>query len=258
MPLAELTAALTVDFETLSRSSALAPVDVAVIDSGIDASHPDLRDRVIEQYAVDLAGAGVMAVTPLASGTNNDSFGHGTAVASIIAGIAPNARLFDIRVLDARNKGNPTASVEAFRYCLSRRFRLINMSLSIPASQKEAVLRQCESAYGRGQLVVAARRNVPVTDEGYPAEFSSVLAVDNGDLPSCFAVGFNPAGLIEFAARGTEVVAAAPGGGYTVKTGTSFATPAVSGLCALLLGRWPRLRQFELKTILKAHAERQT
>lgn len=255
MALSDLAEALDADFAALSRSAGLAPVDIAVIDSGIDASHADLHRRVIEQHAVGEGANGAMAVVPIQPGTNNDSFGHGTAVASIIARIAPNARLFDVRVLDARNKGNPAASVEAFRFCLARRFRMINMSLSIPASQKDAVLRQCESAYGRGQLVVAARRNVPVTDEGYPAEFSSVIAVDNQDLPSCFQVGFNPAGLIEFAALGNEVVAAAPGGGYTVKTGTSFATPTVSGLCALLLGRWPQLRQFELKTILKAHAD---
>lgn len=252
----DLMAALAADFEALSRSADLVPVDVAVIDSGIDASHPDLRHRVVEQHAVEAGPGGAMGVTALPAGTNNDSFGHGTAVASIIARVAPNARLYDIRVLDARNRGDPAASVEAFRFCLSRRFRMINMSLAIPASQKEAVLRQCESAYGRGQLVVAARRNVPVTDDGFPAEFSSVIAVDNRELPSSFHVGFNPTGLIEFAALGTEVVVAAPGGDYTVKTGTSFATPTVSGLCALLLGRWPGLRQFELKTVLKAHADR--
>ncbi len=244
--------AAALGFEQLATMD-LAPVEVAVIDSGVDATHPDLAGRVVSQWTVE-GETGQLAVQPLDTGINNDTFGHGTAVAGIIARIAPNARIHDIRVLDARNKGDPTASLVAFRHVLAKRQRLVNMSLAIPASQREPLYKLCESAYQRNQVVVAAKRNVPVTDEGLPAEFSSVISIDNFQVPE-LSIRFIETGLIEFATLGNELTVPAPGGGYTVKTGTSFATPTVTAMCCLFLGRWPDLRQFELKTILKARAD---
>ena len=75
-----------------------------------------------------------------------------------------------------------------------------------------------------------------------------------GKLNSQFDVIFQNDHIIEFAARGEEVVVAAPGGGETTMTGTSFATPAVSGLCALLVGAYPDLRPFDVKSLLRAFA----
>ncbi|MDD3445952.1 MAG: S8 family serine peptidase [Zavarzinia sp.] len=245
----EATSASFADFP----GTTLEPVDVAVIDSGVDATHPDLAGRVASQWTVEEA-EGRLTALELETGINNDTFGHGTAVAGIIARIAPNARIHDIRVLDARNRGDPTASLVAFRHVLAKRHRLINMSLAIPASQRDALYKLCESAYQRNQVVVAAKRNVPVTDEGLPAEFSSVISIDNHNVPE-MTLRFIDQGLIEFATLGNELTVPAPGGGYTVKTGTSFATPTVTGMCCLFLGRWPTLRQFELKTILKARAD---
>lgn len=238
-------------FEDLAATG-LEPVDVAVIDSGVDATHPDLAGRVVSQWTVEDED-GRLAVHELETGINNDTFGHGTGVAGIIARVAPNARIHDIRVLDARNKGDPSASLVAFRHVLAKRHRLINMSLAIPASQRDALYKLCESAYQRNQVVIAAKRNVPVTDEGLPAEFSSVISIDNHQVPE-MSLHFIEQGLIEFATLGNELTVPAPGGGYTVKTGTSFATPTVTGMCCLMLGRWPGLRQFELKAILKARA----
>ncbi len=246
-----ITEASAARFDELAASD-LAPVEVAVIDSGIDATHPDLAGRVVSQWTVEDED-GRLAVHALETGINNDTFGHGTAVAGIIARIAPNARIHDIRVLDARNKGDPTASLVAFRHVLAQRHRLVNMSLAIPASQREPLYKLCESAYQRNQVVVAAKRNVPVTDEGLPAEFSSVISIDNHQVEP-MSLHFIEQGLIEFATLGNDLTVPAPGGGYTVKTGTSFATPTVTAMCCLFLGRWPMLRQFELKTILKARA----
>ncbi|MEI7591092.1 MAG: S8 family serine peptidase, partial [Deltaproteobacteria bacterium] len=76
----------------------LKPVEIAVIDSGIDSTHPDLAKRIIEAYRVEIQDDKPVVIdVPL--GENNDIFGHGTAVASIIARIAPNANIVDIRVL---------------------------------------------------------------------------------------------------------------------------------------------------------------
>ncbi len=89
---------------------------------------------------------------------------------------------------------------------------------------------------------------------GFPAEFSNCISVDNKAFVSPYEFVYRPDTVIEYAANGEEVVVAAAGGGYTTMTGTSFAAPTVSGLCALILGAYPALRPFELKTILKAYA----
>jgi subtilisin len=224
-----------------------------VIDSGIDAAHPLLAGRVVSAWSVEAAGEGqppqVKAAPP---GANNDAYGHGTGVAGIIAQIAPNARLTDVRVLDSSNRGSGEALVEGFRWAVQQRLRLVNLSLACKARFAPQLHRLCEQAYQQNQIVIAAKRNMPLTDSGFPAEFSSSISVDLERFESPFVLEYRPDETIEYAAHGVEVLTAAPGGGYTRLTGTSFATPTVTGLVALLVGRFPDLRPFEVKSALKA------
>ena len=236
-------------FEELAER-AVHPVEVAVIDSGIDATHPALAGRVAIAYGVDAEGDEPV-VTEYTSPSNRDSFGHGTAVASIIARLAPNARLVDVQVLEPGNQGTGAALVAGLRLVTQRRSRLVNMSLAATARFAPTLLELCERAYRQNQIVIASKRNTPYTDLGFPAEFSSSVSVDRDSFPTPYRVRYAGA-PIEYVAHGDEVVCASPGGGYTAKTGTSFATPTITGLCALLLGVFPDLRSFELKTILKA------
>jgi subtilisin family serine protease len=191
-------------------------------------------------------------------GRNNDAFGHGTAVAGIIAAIAPNARLLDIRVLDAHCQGSGPALLAGLEQAVASGARLINLSLACVAEFAPQLHELCERAYRRNQIVVAAKRNTPLADNGFPAEFSSCISVDIADFPSPYTLEFLDPPPIEFAARGENVRVPAAGGGYTHRTGTSFATPAVAGLCALLIGAYPGLRLFELKTLLKHSARCRT
>ena len=78
------------------KEQALAPVTVAVLDSGVDGSHPDLAGRICGAFAVEVEGEPV--VRERSPTANNDLFGHGTPVAGIIAAIAPNAQIYDLRV----------------------------------------------------------------------------------------------------------------------------------------------------------------
>jgi len=234
-------------------AAALQSVEVAVLDSGLDASHPDLAGRVVSAHRVDTVD-GRPTVVDVPLGTNNDAYGHGTGVGSIIARIAPNARLVDIRVLGQDNRGSGVALVEGLRFAVGRGSRLVNMSLAASASFAQSIFSLCERAYYRNQILVASKRNMPLTDLGFPAEFSSCISVDNEPLPSPLALLYRPDTQIEYAADGEGVVVAAPGGQYTTVTGTSFATPAVTGLCALIVGAHPDLRPFEVKALLKAFA----
>lgn len=238
------------------RLLALEPVDVAVLDSGIDATHADLADRIAPALRVDMI-EGAATLVEVAGPTNQDVFGHGTAVASLIAKTAPNARIIDIRVLGSDNKGAGDALLAGLTAAVERKIKIINMSLAATAKFAPQLAALCDTAYRQGQIVVAAKRNMPLADNGYPAELSASISVDRMKLESLSRIVYRANAPIEYCAHGEDVVVAAPGGGYTTKTGTSFATPVVSGMCALLLGAYPDLRPFEVKAILKAFAEDQ-
>jgi subtilisin family serine protease len=248
----DLRTALGLDLRALPERP-LAPVAVSVVDSGIDATHPALRGRVAAAFRVE-QGAERPLVVGASPDASNDVYGHGTAVAGIIAAVAPNARLTDVRVLDERNEATGEILVEGFRRAVESDARVINLSLACRARFAPQLHELCERAYRRNQIVVAAKRNMPLVDQGFPAELSACIAVDRERYPSPFEVGYRPTPPVEFVAHGVDVTAPAPGGGYRVVTGTSFATPAVTALCALLLGVAPELRPFEVKALLKGLA----
>jgi subtilisin family serine protease len=237
------------------RQRSLAPVSVAVLDSGVDGSHPDLAGRVDGAVAVELDAEERPVVQELSPTGNNDVFGHGTSVAGIIAAIAPNARIYDVRILSDKNIGGTDVLLRGFIHALDQPWRLINMSLAAISSIRNEFAQLCERAYFQEQIVVAARRNLPLGDDGLPAEFSSCIGVDRGSYQTPFEYAFREKTPIEFKARGEAVIAPARGGGYTTVTGTSFATPTLCGLCALLLGAYPDLKLFEIKTALRHFAK---
>lgn len=239
-------------FERL-RAGSLQPVEVAVVDSGIDSGHPDLVGRLASAWRVstDPGDARVVAV-PIPS--QADQFGHGTGVAGIITSIAPNAVIVDINVLSSDNTSSGPVLLAGVRFAVERGFRLINLSLAATHRSAGPLNELCERAYRQNQIVVAARRNMPLVDNGFPAEFSSCIAVDAAQFSSPFVIQYRADHPVEYVAHGNGVRTAAPGGRHKMLTGTSFATPTITGLCALLVGAHPDLRPFEVKTILKYFA----
>jgi subtilisin family serine protease len=229
------------------KAAATAPVDVAILDSGIDATHPDLAGRVVR--AVSIEDGALQERDPAGA---NDVLGHGTAVGGIVAGIAPNARLIDIRVLRGDRLGTGTDLLAGLRLAVEARWRVLNLSLATPARFAPELGRLCERAFYQDQVVAAARRNFPVSDEGLPAEFAACIGVDTGRALRAPQIRYSAGRSIEMEAAGDAVQVAASGGGYTTMTGTSFATPVVSGVCALLLGAFPTLHTIELRAILAA------
>ncbi|MBI5684072.1 MAG: S8 family serine peptidase [Verrucomicrobia bacterium] len=247
-----LQAALEVSLEKL-RGQKLRPVTVAVVDSGVDAKHQELTGRVVRAVRVE-SGANGQRIRKNPVSRNNDLYGHGTAVASIVTQIAPNARILDVRVLDDQNICTGETMVAGFQHAIESGARIINMSLAANAKFAGALHELCQTAYRQNQIVIAARRNVPLTDDGFPAEIATCIGVDIGKFPSPLQLLFAEDHVIEFVAHGDQVVVAAAGGGRTTVTGTSFATPAVAGMCALLVGANPDLRPFDVKSLLRAFA----
>jgi subtilisin len=233
------------------RSEATRTVRVAVVDSGVDGTHPDLQPFMERAYGVNMV-EGVAQVSDEVSPGSHDGYGHGTAVASVITRIAPNAKITDYRVLGKDNTGAGAALVRGFEHAVEQGFDVINMSLAAKADFAPRLSKLCDVAYRKGIVVVAAKRNMPLVDMGYPAELTSVISVDRSKFEDSVRVLYRPDSIIEFVGHGEEVTVAAPGGRYTTKTGTSFATPAISGVVALLLGAHPGLRPFEVKSYLRA------
>jgi len=242
--------ALEKNIEDLKQEP-LEPVTVAVVDSGIYSSHPDLAGRISSAWSINPSGESLEVEAIKVS--DNDVYGHGTGVAGIIAQIAPNANIIDIRVLDISNCCKGETLLEGFRLAIEKKARLINLSLACREKFAHQLHDLCETAYRNNQIVIAARRNMPFTDNGFPAELSACcIPVDMSNVSSPYQILYRPGHPIEYVAKGEGIVTAAKGGGYTTVTGTSFATPTITGICSLFTGAFPKLRLFEIKTILKA------
>lgn len=247
---------LDAPFEALPQAS-LRRVDVAVLDTGIDATHPALRGRIAAAASWNKSEGGGIVRSRLRRTGDNDPCGHGTGVAGVIAAIAPNARIHDFRVLDADCAGFGDVVLAGLRAAIESRAEVINVSVAFSKDRYWAeTSRLLEEAYVRGKTVVAAKRNFPRPgDLGIPAELPTAISVDAATFPSPFSLRYFRQSKIEFAALGDNVRTARAGGGWTRLTGTSFATPVVAALCALLLGANHDLTLFEIKSILKHHAE---
>jgi len=252
LPTGLLRRALAVPIEELARG-ALQPVIVGILDSGIDGSHPDLAGRMVGSAIYEADAEGNVTHRESKPSENNDLYGHGTGVASIIARIAPNTRFLDFRVLGGNNRGSGEAMIAGFEAAVASDAMLLNMSLAASEKYLPRMNALCETAYRRGITIVAARRNMPLQDEGFPAALIPCVGVDNeGEGAEGRWLYRND--VIEYSAHGVNVPVAAYGGGYTTMTGTSFATPIMCGFVALLLGAYPGLRPFEVKALLKALA----
>jgi subtilisin family serine protease len=211
-------------------ATAARPAVVAVIDSGVDPSQPDLQGALVP--GADFADA---------SGSTADQYGHGTMVAGVIAARGGNGQgvagacwsclIMPIKVLDANGSGTAESIAAGIRYAADHGANVINMSfiLSGPDPDVEAAIAY---AHAHGVLVVAAAGNSGGGDPTFPASYSyvvSVAATDPADQ------------LYSWSTRGSWVTLAAPGctvttamgGGFAPFCGTSAAAPLVAGLAGL-------------------------
>lgn len=227
-------------------------VTVAIIDSGIDRSHPDLAGRMVESVEARV-NAGKVQFEPSDSG---DSAGHGTACAGIIARIAPAARLASIRVLGAGGLGDGQVFLAGLEHAIKRRYKVINLSLGTTKPQFFAPLHDMlDRAYQAGCIVVAAANNLP--QPSFPSVFSSsLISVIKSDQTDPLKFGFHYGEVIELTAPGVNVRTAWPGGGHRNLTGNSFACPHIAGIIALLLEGHPNMTPFQVKSALYAIARR--
>jgi subtilisin len=215
-----------------------AGIKVAILDTGIDYNHPELK----ENYR-----GGYNFLTNTADPFDDSRRGHGTHIAGIIAakdngtgvvGVAPDASLYAVKILDKNMFGSTSRVVAGLDWAIANKVDVINISFSIPNDPiffSQAVKDACDAAYAAGIVIVAAAGNSgrPVVD--YPADFASVIAVAATAADNTRAFFSNYGAKIEFSAPGVGITSTLPGGGYGLLNGTSQAAPHVTGAVALLL-----------------------
>lgn len=230
-----------------------AGVTVAVVDSGVDASHPELVGRVLPE--IDL----LPDVDALPEQT-----GHGTRIASLIAaavdgagmaGVAPGARILPVSALNPGGFGDSATVAAAIIEAADAGARVINLSLGGP--DRDPVLDEaCRYAHARGAVVVAAGGNSYAHGNKvqYPAASPYVLAVasvDSAGTPSAFS---NTGSHIDIAAPGEGILAAMPVSTFNYESGTSFSAPHVAGALAVVLSANPKLSASDAAALVKLSA----
>jgi subtilisin family serine protease len=234
----------------LPQAHALAKGDkvlIAVIDSAIDTTHPELIGMVVKTY--DALGEKPHA--------------HGTAVAGAIVanaklmGAAPQARILGVTAFGPTQQsveGTTYNIVKGMDWALAQGARVINMSFAGPHDPE--LERRLADARKRGIILIAAAGNAgPKSKPLYPAADRNVIAVTATDADDKLFAQANRGGHIAVAAPGVDILLPAPEAAYQVISGTSFAAAEVSGIAALMLERKPGLGQDGVRRALTGTAQ---
>lgn len=229
---------------------------VAVIDSGVDASHPWLAGAVIRHAQVERRGE-LFAVV---AGEPGDRSGHGTACAGIIHRMAPAATIVSVCALGPDGRCGRDGLVAALRYCVRERHDVVNLSLGIdvprgaplrPNDYKSIVelYEVADAAYTAGVVLIASGPNV-ASFRTYPGRFKSLIGVGRGSFETSEGLRSQITADYEIIAPGNDVLAPALGGGERRWTGTSFACPHVSAHVARIRAARPGLTVEAIKAAL--------
>jgi serine protease len=225
------------------RTTGAPSVVVAVLDTGIDATHPEFAGRLVPGFN---ALTGVADPAGDLSPTNDDE-GHGTHVSGTvaaaannaqgIAGIAPNVSIMPVKILDSTGTGDFRDMATGMNWAIAQGARIITMSLGGTLDPAGVAILQptFDAAYAAGAVVVAASGNDGATLDQYPCNFVHVICVGSstrdGSAVSTFSTRTSAVALV---APGESIISTLPGGRYGYGTGTSMATPHVTGAVALM------------------------
>ena len=230
-----------------------AGVDIAVVDSGVDGTHVDLAPKLCSGVAflgsngIEQRGAGSV-----------DANGHGTHVAGIaaaatngvgMAGVAPDARIMPVRVLDAGGSGSSSDVARGITWAVDHGAEVINLSLG--GSRTAAVDAAVAYAETSGVVVVAAAGNDgPGGAANYPAALDTPLGVGSYDQNGAVSWFSTLGAYVDLAAPGSGILSTTKDGRWTYMSGTSMATPHVAATAALLLAAEPTLSPSQVRSRL--------
>ena len=235
-------------------------VTIAVLDTGVNGTHPDLQANMINGY-------NTFENKIIPSNVNGDDHGHGTHVAGIaaargnnangIAGVSWNCKIMSVKVLNEYGGGTDASVAEGIVWAIDNKGSsrmVINMSLG-GSFYSQLLFDAVNYAIRKGIVVVAAMGNSGYTSILYPAAYRGVMAVGSSnkdDQISYFSTG---GAHISVAAPGSDIYSTSYNGSYVEKSGTSMATSFVAGLCSLLLSRNSSLTPGQVKSIIEQTAD---
>lgn len=265
-------------FDQLWQDTKGKGVRVAVIDTGVDAVNPQLKDAVDRSAGADLlpapkdgAGASDGSKSKDAADGTTDVVGHGTKVAGIIAarpragtgfvGLAPEATIIPIRQNDDKGSGTAASMAAAIRHAIKKHARVINISQDTtkPLRADSDLALAVREALKNDIVVVASAGNDGLSaqvKETYPAAYPGVLAVAASDRNDERAPFSQTGDFVGVAAPGVDMVSTVPKGGQCVDNGTSFSAPYVAGVAALIRAKHPRWTQAQVVAQIEQTAER--
>lgn len=225
---------------------------VAVVDTGVDLNHPDLKGRTVAGMNIVNKGA-----QPL------DDVGHGTHVAGVIsalvnndegvAGISWYNKIMPVKVLDESGAGSTYAVAQGIIWAADHGAKVINMSLGNYADSQflhDAI----KYAYDKDIVLIAASGNDNTERPGYPAAYPEVFAVAATDSNKQKASFSNYGDYIDVAAPGVNIASTYPDNHYAALSGTSMASPHVTALAALIRSANPLLKNTEVMEIMRKTA----
>jgi subtilisin len=225
-------------------------VKVAVIDSGIDADHPAVGERIGGYVAITDGPLGLLHDTE----PHADSYGHGTACAGIIRSLASECEVYSVKVLGSRLTGRGATFAAGIEWAVENGMDVANVSMGTTKKNFFGALHSlADRAYFKNTMLVTAANNMPVPS--FPSLYASVISVASHETThDPYLFYYNPSPPVEFGAPGINVRVAWAEGGWITATGNSFAAPHVTGIVAKILGKHPDLTLFQMKTVLRSLA----
>ncbi|MXX15141.1 MAG: S8 family serine peptidase [Gemmatimonadetes bacterium] len=232
-------------------------IKVAIIDSGVDCSHPNVGN-IAGGVSIEICENGEVVL----SDDYYDCAGHGTACAGIIRKRAPDAVLYSVRIFDASLMADGRALVAAIQWCIANEMDIVNLSLgTTDVTFKKALQEVCRKAVDAGVILVAAESNDE--RESYPAVFPEVIGVTGGAIAdlSTPQQAYKPDGFyyckdhrIECVTRGDEQRVCWLNGKHIMTGGNSFAAPHITGIIARLLEQHPKCSIQNIRLLLQEKA----
>ena len=229
-------------------------VIVAILDTGVDANHPDLVHRIVDGYDIVHQQAGIP----------EDDQGHGTQMAGIIAsegqngigmsGVNWNGMVMPVKVLDGNGTGTAADVAEGLIYAADHGVQVVNMSFG-GYGYSEMLNDAIQYAHQRNVVLVAGAGNDNTDVPAYPAAYPNVLAVTATGPQDEKWPAANFGSHVAVAAPGVSILTTAVNGGYLYGTGTSHAAAMVSGVAALLKAKDTRYINVEIDKLLQTSAD---
>ncbi len=224
-------------------------VRIAVLDSGVEWGHEALQGARVSDDILIEETEGRLEFKQAAG---EDVFGHGTAVASILHEVAPEAEIGSFRVLNMLNQSQSEMICFGARLAIERGYHIVNCSFGARLKSQVLMFKDwVDRAYLAGVHVVSACNNEDFRRAEWPGDFGTVITVNMLATPERESLFRNaPGTLVEFAALGVNVSVPWKGGLRREATGSSFAAPRVAALLARVLSIFPNLSPMQAKCLM--------